>query len=273
MIRAAALALALLLAGCANTTENMRKQATTIAAAAGMHPVSLTGGAFNLLAFERMGSPTAPVHLYIEGDGNAWLAGNMVSPDPTPLDPITLKIAIADPSPNVVYMGRICQYVTSPSCNPRFWTSHQFSEDTISAYTQALTRWQSNKLELTGFSGGAGVVLLIAPRLPNVIALRTIAGNIDTDAFTAIHHISPLSNSLNPTSTMRTTARIPQRHFAGANDTTVPPSIIQSYQSRLPEGNCSAINIVPGLDHYGNWASAWPALLATPLPCAKETIN
>lgn len=262
-----AIALLALLAGCASPTEGLRRKADALAAGAGMQAVQLNAGMFNLLAYERIADASAPVHVYIEGDGNAWLASNMVSPDPTPLDPVALKLALRDKAPNVVYLARVCQYVTSDTCSPRYWTYRQYGEETIGAYRQAMQRWQGRPLELTGYSGGAAVAMLLAARLDNVAAIRTVAGNIDTDAFTTLHHISPFSQSLNPASVMERTARIPQRHFVGEKDKVVPPSLIEAYQARLPAGNCSAYDIIPGLDHFTGWEEQWAGLLARPLPC------
>ena len=259
----------LALTACAHTTQDMRLKADALAATAQMHAVEIPAGMFTLMAYERIGDANGSVHVYIEGDGNAWLTSNMVSPDPTPLDPVSLKLAVQDHAPNVVYLARVCQYVMSDACNPKYWTHAQFSETTIASYQQVMDRWKGHPLELTGFSGGAAVALLVAARRNDVVALRTVAGEVDTEAFTALHHISPLSNSLNPASVIERTAMIPQIHFTGDNDRVVPPSLTQGYQSRMPAGHCSRYEVVSGVDHYSGWPEQWAGLLAKPLPCRK----
>lgn len=221
-----------------------------------MHPAEVAAGPFTLLVYERMAGVSAPVHIYIEGEGS-----------PTPHDPVALKLAVQDPAPNVVYIGQACQYISTRGCDARYWTYARYGDVALDAYRQALQRWQGYKLELTGYSGGAALALLLASRRDDVVAIRTVAGDVDTDAFTALHHISPLSESLNPASVLERTAHIPQRHFAGADDGVVPPSLVANYQNRLPPGHCSAYNIVPGAGHEDGWTQAWPVLLAQPLPC------
>lgn len=270
MLRAiAVIVFSALVASCSSSTQQLQEQADALAHSVGLRKIQLQAGDFTLMAYERMGSISAPVHIYIEGDGNAW-TGSSLSSDPTPSDPVALRLAAADNSPNVVYLARVCQYVMSPSCNSQYWSNAQFGETVMDAYHQALQRWKTYHLELNGYSGGAAVALLLAARRDDVVAIRTIAGNVDTDAFTILHHLSPLSASMNPAVMIERTSRIPQRHFAGEHDTVVPPMLIAAYQARMPAGHCSAYNVVPAIDHYKGWPEVWPVLLAQPLPCAPE---
>jgi len=268
MARLVSIMLLCFLSACVASREDLRKQADGMAQAAGMQAQEVRGGMFTLLVYERIQNPAGPVHVYIEGDGRAWITRNRISPDPTPFDPVGLTLALNDNAPNVAYMARPCQYIMSEACGPKYWSVAQFNESVIASINEAMNRWHGHPLSLIGYSGGAGVAMLVAARRDDVVELRTVAGNIDSAAFTAFHHVSPLSDSLNPASGMPRTAMIPQRHFVGAKDSVVPPSLIQQYQARLPAGHCSAYDIVPDINHYSGWDWQWPALLARPLPCA-----
>jgi len=265
-----ALAFVFGLAACAPTGDSLKQKAAMLAGQAGMQEAQAQGGEFTFQLFERIKDPVAPVRIYIEGDGNAWLTRGQVSPDPTPLDPTALRLAVLDSAPNVAYMARACQYVRSPACAPKYWSGSQFSESMIDSVNQAMNHWKGHKIELVGFSGGAAVALLVAARRDDVISIRTVAGNVDTTAFTTLHGISPLADSLNPALYAQHTALVPQLHFVGDKDTTVPRSIADGYQSQLPSVNCSAVDVVEGVTHYTGWPEQWPTLLAWKLPCGAQ---
>lgn len=51
------------------------------------------------------------LRVYIEGDGHAWQSRTRPSADPTPHNPVGLRLALADPSPApLLYLARPCQY-------------------------------------------------------------------------------------------------------------------------------------------------------------------
>jgi hypothetical protein len=60
----------------------------------------------------------APLDLYIEGDGFAWLSRSEPSLDPTPRAATGLALAAVDSASNVAYLARPCQF-TPMSMNPR----------------------------------------------------------------------------------------------------------------------------------------------------------
>jgi pimeloyl-ACP methyl ester carboxylesterase len=55
----------------------------------------------------------------------------------------------------------------------------------------------NNLVLLIGHSGGA-LAILLAARVPQVVAVVTIAGNLDTDVWTKLHGYLRLQGSLNP---------------------------------------------------------------------------
>lgn len=265
-LRAVALALVALLGGCAPSHTDLRERAAAMAAPAGLRERVLRGASFDIYALERIRQPQAAIRVYIEGDGNAWLTRTRPSPDPTPLHPTALELALQDSSPNVVYLARPCQYVRSPACNSRIWTVEQFSEPSVGSMDAALNAYKGHKLELIGYSGGGGVALLLAARRGDVSGIRTVAGNVDSLAFTTHHGVTALQGD-NPASFRAQTNRIPQLHYAGGKDKIVPPLLAQGYQSGLPAGNCSRVVLVPAADHTSGWQQQWKTLAEQPLPC------
>jgi len=53
---------------------------------------------FSLLAAGPSKISSKTLRVYIEGDGHAWENRNTPSTDPTPLNPISFQLALADPS-------------------------------------------------------------------------------------------------------------------------------------------------------------------------------
>ena len=96
---ALASASALLLAACASvpSVEVRRQHAAELAASQGWQTLQLDTKPFRLRAFA---PAEAGQHelltLYLEGDGFAWINSRRPSPDPTPLDPLALRLALAD---------------------------------------------------------------------------------------------------------------------------------------------------------------------------------
>src|SRR3989338_3420577 len=97
------LLLAGLLAGCSISSLSARHDvAAGIARKAAMTERVIKAGVFNLTAWERISQPGVPVAIYVEGDGLAWLNKRTKSLNPTPPDPLTLRLAAEDQSANVV---------------------------------------------------------------------------------------------------------------------------------------------------------------------------
>lgn len=230
---------------------------------------------FDLYSLSRIsGEPRELLVVYIEGDGSAWQRSGEASPDPTPVDPTALKLALTDDAPAVAYLARPCQFADPAhrrNCDPAFWTDRRYGEEVVAATGQALDllkqRSGARHLGLVGFSGGGAVALLVAARRGDVTWVKTVAAPLDTDAFTHRHHAPPLSGSLNPADFGLTLARLPQIHLSGADDRIVPPAIGGAYMERLPTHRCATLRIMPGVDHHDGWEDIWPALAAETPTC------
>lgn len=246
--------------------------AQSIAGPAGMTGRIVKAGIFDLQIFERFGhDPAGPVTVYIEGDGLAWASRRTVSTDPTPTDPVALRLAAAqaqaDPDAHIIYMARPCQYVRSASCSSRYWTGQRFAPEIITSYNSFLDTLPARGVNLVGFSGGGAVAALLAARRPDVLSLRTVAGNIDHRAHSALHKVTPLDGSLNPVDYAQALRNMPQIHYTGSQDTNVPAVIYDSYARALGPTNCLHHQFVAGASHEKGWTSMWPQLVAQPVQC------
>jgi pimeloyl-ACP methyl ester carboxylesterase len=257
--------LALALACCAGARELHLQQAEALAASAGLVPRSLQADGISLLGFERPGPQHAILSVYIEGDGRAWANPWQPSTDPTPSDPIGLRLAAADPARPLLYLARPCQFVESAGCDSRLWTSARLSPQIVDAYQRliddALQRTSSNKIGLVGYSGGGALAALIAERRRDVAWLITVAADLDLAEWIRLQQIEPLSNSLDPADDAGAIRGLPQVHLAGSRDTVVPAEVVRSFVRRLPAGGPARMIVVPDFDHSCCWAEAWPRLL------------
>jgi len=268
----AAMALACALAACTQSNAELQEKTDRFAKRAAFTPLQIKAEPFIIKAYEHITDQTAPIRVFIEGDGKAWLTRSQPSPDPTPYSPTALFIAATDNSPNVAYLARPCQYFLTANCTMAVWTSQQYNETNIAAMNTALDHWKGHKLELVGYSGGATIALLLAARRSDVINIRTISGNLDTVAFAKHHGVSlPPANALNPADFVTKTASIPQIHFAGQEDHIVPPELARTYQAKLPAGNCSKVIAVQNTDHIDGWTEHWPKLKDRLLPCTQPS--
>lgn len=263
-------ALCLILCGCEAAQSVRLDRAQQIALSVGLTERDIAAGPFLLRSYERIDNPAnGTVRVYIEGDGLAWLSRNRPSPDPTPINPVALSLTRADRSPNVAYLARPCQYnrtFDGKACPEKYWKSARFSPEIIRAMSGALDglkrRHGLRRFELVGYSGGGAVALLIASERGDIASIRTVAGNLDTEAFSKLHKVSAMTESLNPASVAHRISAIPQRHFIGGRDAIIPTGIYQAYREAARSSRRISATILPNADHETGWVEQWPALLA-----------
>lgn len=256
---------AVLTASCAGLDQRI-KTATAVAAGGGLVRGDAPGGAFVLATWSRISDSRAPLTVYLEGDGLAWLTATEVSADPTPTDPVALRLAALDRGPNVVYIARPCQFGppagTTP-CSADVWARRPFAPPVISAVDRVVDLYAartSRKVRLVGYSGGGAVAVLSAAGRGDVVDLRTVAANLSTGRFTAYHKVSPYEGSADPAHAAMRLSRLPQIHFVGARDRTVPRLIAEDYAARAGAGACVEIVEAALADHSRGWTEAWPEL-------------
>ncbi|WP_244131259.1 alpha/beta hydrolase [Burkholderia gladioli] len=264
-----------ILGGCAALDPSTH--ASELAATAGMHTQRLETQDFVLTAFVRVSDPARPVHVYIEGDGLAWLSPTQPSTDPTPHHAEGLALAAADHAANVVYVARPCQFTPmdlNTRCDDaRWWTSDRYAPEVIdsmnAAVSQIAARAPGQKLDLVGYSGGGAVAVLVAARRRDVESIRTVAGNLDVEFVNDLHHVSRMPKSLSPIDSARTVSSIPQIHFSGGEDTVVPPAVATRFLT-ASGSRCARAVTVDGLTHDGDWAAQWGRLLGILPQCTGQ---
>lgn len=207
------------------------------------------------------------MHIYVEGDGLAWVSSQRVSDNPTPINPLALKLALQDSHPCVVYLSRPCQYVGSTKCEQKYWTSHRYAPEIIESYNEILNDIKSSNdtssFSLFGYSGGGAVVALLSAMRSDVRQFVTIAGNLDTQHWSNKHHLEPLFGSLNPADFSDKLNKITQYHFIGAKDKIIDESVFISYRSRFKNNSKINHKIFEEFTHQCCWDNHWKTILET----------
>ncbi len=217
-------------------------------------------GTFRVMSLSRITTPQKPVVIYIEGDGRAWINRSTPSSNPTPGTATGLQLALLDTSPNVVYLARPCQFVSNdPACHQDYWTHKRFSPEVIRSMNEAVDHFAlpGKGIHLVGYSGGGAVAALVAATRNDVLSLRTLAGNLDTEALNAFHGVSPMPESLNPVDFAPRTRFIPQTHWYGEKDDVVPSFAANNYVQALGAPPCAFALEAKGAAHGEGWLDIW----------------
>ncbi len=244
-----------------------RTAARETALAAGFSERSFLTGAFVLTGYARPG-PGDVLTVYIEGDGNSWFNRRTPSTDPTPENCLTLRLAAADPSGKVLYLGRPCQYLPPKaleSCPMQYWTSGRYAPEVVdslsAAVDEAKAEMRARRVRLVGYSGGGTLAALLAASREDVEGFISVGGNLDVGTWVAHHDLTPLTGSLDPADMAVFLKDIPQTHFSGARDRVAPTLVAESYMKRLGETGQARLVVVDGMGHGGEWVERWPELL------------
>jgi hypothetical protein len=273
----ALLSSAALLSACTSSSVSSRvSRAEALAAQHNLTKKQIVAAPFTITAFERVEPQSDSATVYIEGDGLAWLGRRTPSPDPTPMHPVALELATADTSHNVIYMARVCQYSkmanSSTPCPQEYWTSHRFAPEVIKAMDSALNtikkQYALQHIHLVGFSGGAGIAVLLAAGRDDIASIRSVAGNLDHVVLMKLHNVSPLTHSLNPADYAQAIAHIPQYHFVGGNDKVVPVAVAKSFIRKSNNSPCVHLREIAGAEHEKGWHTMWPALRGLAINCS-----
>jgi len=250
----------LLFAGCASPTTQLRE----LAARQGFERSRVTVDGFRHTVFLTAQAARADVlHVYLEGDGSPWRHRTMIMADPTPRSPLMLRLMAKDPEA-AVYVGRPCYNgsASDEGCSNRLWTSDRYSETVVASMTGVVRRLQrragASTLRLFGHSGGGALALLIAERLADVSDVVTIAGNLDTDAWTDHHGYTPLYGSLNPARRGPLAATTREWHLVGERDTVIPPQLVSDFLQSRPDAESRQI---AGYSHGCCWERSWRLIL------------
>lgn len=222
---------------------------------------------FYLLTYSKISNPKATLNVYIEGDGFAWKNRYTISENPTPKNPVALKLAIVDSNSNILYIARPCQYVVDAMCQEKFWTGSRFSKTVIDSTNEVISqfakKYKIKKVNLFGYSGGGAVVVLVGSIRSDVSSIGTIAGNLNHKELMKLHGVTPFDDSLDAVDVIEKVKNIPQFHLVGAKDRIVPPEIVISFAKRVNEiGGNARFKIIDKADHqYEGWGEVWKEAL------------
>lgn len=234
---------------------------------------------FPLVTFERVREPGGVAVVYIDGDARGIHDRPERPYNPTPIRPTALKMTAADKSANVLHFSTPCGFLsndTLESCERKYFTTHRYMPEIVSAYEEALNRYQRlyqlEGFHLVGYGGGAVIAVELTKQRPDVLSLRTVAGVLDTKLTTKLNDGFIHMESLNPSKDLYTLGAVPQHHFIGAEDRIVRPSVLNSFIRSIGQSRCVRTTLVPGAGHDTGWGEKWADLLKAPVDCqAQET--
>lgn len=281
------LAAALLAAACATPAEHVRRMATDHGLS---HEMRQGDGFEHLLiagnAPDGWREHGPPLTIYVDHDGVPWVGGTRVARDPSPRDPLALRLMLSEieharaggavagtQAAAALYVGRPCHFGAGPvdACHPLVWTHARYAEAVVASMATTIEDWIAARggtvsarqpaVVLVGYSGGGTLAVLLAARLPRAVAVVTIAANLDVAAWAGHHRYSPLAGSLDPARQPPLPPAVAQWHFVGARDEVVPGVLQAGYLRRNPGARQIEVQ---HQDHVCCWVSLWPALLPAP---------
>ncbi|MBP5698938.1 MAG: hypothetical protein J6W96_05380 [Alphaproteobacteria bacterium] len=212
---------------------------------------------FDIAVWQKITDSDGFFKIYIEGDGAAFNTHGYPSSNPTPKGTMFREIAFGDKNPNVVYLGRPCQYIQGKKCTSKYWTTARFAPEVIESLYQVIKQIaQNHPVVLVGFSGGAQVAGLIAVLYSdlNVKKIVTVGGTLDHKAWTDYHHLPALNQSLNLVDYKEAYLKIPQKHYIGEKDKIIPPFLIQQFARE------EQIEIVSKASHQDGWKNMYSVI-------------
>ncbi len=202
--------------------------------------------------------------IYLEGDGLVINKYGDVALNPTPTDPMALRLAAVDVRPlTKLVISRPFHYVKGDSRNDdvsKYWTTARYSPEVIRSIIETIKscqqRFRFETIELVAYSGGASVALLLIPHFKSITRIISFAGNLDHKSWTRYHHTGPLLESLDPMENMAAISPVPQIHFVGSSDDNTTVGLAQAYKKRINSNNISVVTI-KGFEHDSNWPSVF----------------
>lgn len=257
------LAMLLALAACAGPSPRFDQEAERL----GLVRDEVAGAGFTHAVYRAPGVFRGDrLHVYLEGDGTAWVGGRHAAVDPTPRSPVALPMMARDPGPALL-LGRPCYHghYGDAGCRMSLWTDARYSEEVVASMAAALDAYRRPGIRITliGHSGGGTLAMLLAERVPGVDTVVTLAGNLDVAGWARLHDYEPLSRSLDPSARPPLPTNIRQVHFAAGRDREVPAELIGIAARRQPGAR---FEVVQEFDHACCWSRAWPELLTRLAP-------
>ena len=272
---------AVMLTACIPYSQKSRlNTAQRISGEALLIRVDMHTPSFPATLFEDIKSKGDTATLYIGGKPLSHTPVKGAVYNPTPRDPVGLRLAAADKTGgNIAYIAPPCTYLTLEAmdkCDKTIFADHRYSEKVLQGYDHILARYRNrydiSGFHLVGYSGGATTAALLADRHPDVVSLRTVAGELDLDIVAENLGLDPLYASRNPAEASLALGGLPQHHFLGDEDTIVTADVLSSYVQSIGPSPCVRTTMVNNATHHKGWVSKWPSLLKAPVDCRAENI-
>jgi len=201
------------------------------------------------------------ITIYIEGDGLSWITKNILSKNPTPSNPIALKLMMQDNSKCKIYLSRPCQYTNIEKCENKFWNEARFSNDVIKAYIEILDSikrdYKNSSFKLIGYSGGGAIATILSAKREDITFLITVAGNLDIEKWINTHNISKLNESLNPADFTKNLENLHQIHLIADDDKNISIDIFLSFKNRFENSKNVKHKIFNDFTHSKGWVENW----------------
>ena len=186
---------------------------------------------YSVATIQKITDKTAPVHVYVEGDGRAFDARGRATDDPTPRSRFMRQMAMSDDVPNVVYIARPCQFVMDEKCQTTDWTTGRFSAAMVDSVAMAIKKVVGTRpVIMVGYSGGAMISGLVIQNHDEIDVKKwiTIAGVLNHKDWTEYFGDKPLTHSLN----LDTLPHLPQVHYIVENDEVVPNTLSKQWVNK-----------------------------------------
>lgn len=230
----------LLLSGCTRNIPSKQQRIETLQNLmpnSQYIPKTIKSSSYKFYTIQQQTEQCKNVHVYFEGDGLSWITRRLVSDDPTPLTPTTFKLVLQDEYSCKIYLARACQYTNDSLCSKKDWTSHRFSKQIVSATNEVINKikeeYQNESFSFIGYSGGAAIASLVANDRDDVTHFISVSGNLDTQLWTKMKGLNPLTGSLNPADYTNNLHSVKQYHLHGNNDRVIPFEVTKSYMNQF----------------------------------------
>ena len=223
----------------------------------------LDTGRFQHLVMEK-NVPGNHLLIFVEGDGTPWIRDKRVAVDPTPTNPVLLRL-MEESTGAVVYLGRPCYFglSTSKGCEPRLWTFDRYGREIVEsmciAVNEIARQHSAQRVQLIGYSGGGAIVVGMRSCTDRLEAVTTIAANLDPRAWAEFHGYAPL-NDLTPLDAAAVRHDlIAETHWQCRDDHVIPPQITDAYFAAAQNAHR---RIVQSCSHASGWQQYWTKIVA-----------
>ncbi len=200
--------------------------------------------------------------IFIEGDGLSWVDKFTKSTNPTPKDPVSLKIMLNDHRKYTkIYLARPFQYIDFEGDFSYFWTSGRYAQQIINSYHKIINNikldYNLKSFDLLGYSGAGTILAILACTRDDVKSFTTFAGNIDHIEWSKYHDISVMKASINPMIYKDKLGLIKQTHYVGQYDDNITADLLKQYCEKINYDLKDAVVIVTKFNHYSDWGNFW----------------